>query len=51
MPAEMMIEAADSTMISAAASTRNLVRKVSGRKAAKNSDFHTQSHFAAAASG
>ena len=39
-----------STMNSTAASIRSFVRRVSGRKAAKTSAFHTQSHLSHAES-
>ena len=47
----MMIEAADSTMNSSSASMRSLVLSVKGRKIAKISAFHTQSHLPSAAVG
>ena len=47
----MVITATPSTMIRVSASIRSRVRKVSGRKIAKISAFHTQSHFAAASTG
>ena len=46
-----MIELAHSTRTSASASIRSRVRKVSGRKMANTSAFHTQSHFSAASIG
>ena len=46
-----VISIAASTMASATASIRRRVRKVSGRKMAKTSAFHTQAHFSAPASG
>ncbi|RYD54252.1 MAG: hypothetical protein EOP60_08160 [Sphingomonadales bacterium] len=44
----MMIDAAESTMNSSRLSIRSLVRRVSGRKAAKASAFHTHSHLSCA---
>jgi hypothetical protein len=46
----MMIEPAERIMNSSNASILSRVRRVSGRKAAKASVFHTQSHFSAASS-
>ena len=51
MPAEMMIAPAVSTSTSAAASIRRRVISVTGRKMAKTSAFHTQSHFSWASIG
>ena len=51
MPPTMMIAAADRVRNSKAASIRSRVRSVKGRKMAKASAFHTQSHLVQASTG
>ena len=47
----MMIDAAERRRKSTTASILSLVRIVNGRKTAKASAFHTESHFSAASTG
>ena len=51
MPPTMTIDAADRIMNSSSVSILSRVRSVSGRKAAKASAFHTQSHLSNASTG
>ena len=51
IPPTMMIDAADRIRNSSTASIRSLVRRVKGRKTAKTSAFHAQSHFSSASTG
>jgi len=51
IPPTMMIAPADRVRKSSTASMRRRLRIVSGRKIAKASAFHAQSHFSHAAAG